>query len=120
MVAETTCLGAAYAAALAAQDGNRSPDLRAGEDFRDWEAVYDAGVRQGDFTRAHATVGEAVGLHPVWVLLALAIAGYFFGFVGLLIAVPLAVLVKLLVRYALEQYRASTVFRGDQPEVGSA
>lgn len=59
-------------------------------------------------------VGEAVGLHPVWVLLALAIAGYFFGFVGLLIAVPLAVLVKLLLRYALERYRASSLFRGER------
>lgn len=60
-------------------------------------------------------VGEAVGLHPVWVLLALAVSGYFFGFVGLLIAVPLAVLVKLLLRYALGRYRASPLFRGEQP-----
>jgi predicted PurR-regulated permease PerM len=60
-------------------------------------------------------VGEAVGLHPVWVLLALAVSGYFFGFVGLLIAVPLAVLVKLLLRGALERYRASSLFRGERP-----
>jgi predicted PurR-regulated permease PerM len=59
-------------------------------------------------------VGEAVGLHPVWVLLALAIVGYFFGFVGLLIAVPLAVLVKLLLGYALNRYRASSLFRGER------
>ncbi|HYR07272.1 MAG TPA: AI-2E family transporter [Longimicrobium sp.] len=62
-------------------------------------------------------VGEAVGLHPVWVLLALAVTGYFFGFVGLLIAVPLAVLVKLLLGYALNRYRASTLFRGERPLV---
>lgn len=40
-------------------------------------------------------VGESVGLHPVWVILALVLFSFFFGFVGLLIAVPLAVLVKL-------------------------
>jgi predicted PurR-regulated permease PerM len=62
-------------------------------------------------------VGEAVGLHPVWVLLALAVTGYFFGFVGLLIAVPLAVLVKLLLGYALDRYRTSTLFRGERPLV---
>jgi predicted PurR-regulated permease PerM len=62
-------------------------------------------------------VGEAVGLHPVWVLLALAVSGYFFGFVGLLIAVPLAVLVKLLLELALNRYRASMLFRGEQPLV---
>lgn len=60
-------------------------------------------------------VGEAVGLHPVWVLLALAVSGYFFGFVGLLIAVPLAVLVKLLIAMALGRYRASSLFRGERP-----
>ena len=62
-------------------------------------------------------VGEAVGLHPVWVLLALAVCGFFFGFVGLLIAVPLAVLVKLLLGYALGRYRASSLFRGERPLV---
>jgi predicted PurR-regulated permease PerM len=60
-------------------------------------------------------VGEAVGLHPVWVLLALAVSGYFFGFVGLLIAVPLAVLVKLLLTVALARYRTSSLFRGERP-----
>lgn len=64
-------------------------------------------------------VGEAVGLHPVWVLLALAMSGYFFGFVGLLIAVPLAVLVKLVLEMALERYRASSLFRGERSLVGA-
>ena len=57
-------------------------------------------------------VGEAVGLHPVWIILALSMAGYFFGFVGLLLAVPLAVLVKLLLASALTRYRGSVLFRG--------
>jgi predicted PurR-regulated permease PerM len=58
-------------------------------------------------------VGDSVGLHPVWVILALSISGYFFGFVGLLIAVPLAVLVSLLLRIALRRYRESSLFRGE-------
>jgi predicted PurR-regulated permease PerM len=52
-------------------------------------------------------VGESTGLHPVWILLAISIAGFFFGFVGLLLAVPLAVGVKLLVREALARDRAA-------------
>jgi predicted PurR-regulated permease PerM len=59
-------------------------------------------------------VGESVGLHPVWVILALAVAGYFWGFVGLLLAIPLAVLVKLLVMRALLRYEQSYLFRGEQ------
>ncbi|NJD09645.1 MAG: AI-2E family transporter [Gemmatimonadetes bacterium] len=46
-------------------------------------------------------VGGSVGLHPVWVMLALAIGSFFFGFVGLLLAVPAAVLIKLAVRETL-------------------
>ncbi len=60
-------------------------------------------------------VGESVGLHPVWVMLALAVCGFFFGFVGLLIAVPLAVLVKLVLVAALARYRSSGLFRGERP-----
>jgi len=43
-------------------------------------------------------IGGAVGLNPVWVMIALALFGLLLGFVGLLVAVPLAVLVKLLRR----------------------
>lgn len=57
-------------------------------------------------------VGESVGLHPVWVVLALAFGGYFFGFVGLLIAVPAAAMGKLLVVRAFARYHASDLYRG--------
>ena len=48
-------------------------------------------------------VGESVGLHPVWILLALSLGGFFFGFVGLLIGVPVAVGCKLLAVRFLER-----------------
>lgn len=57
-------------------------------------------------------VGDSVGLHPVWVLFALALGSFYFGFVGLLIAMPAAVLIKLLVREALSRYRRSPMFLG--------
>ncbi len=57
-------------------------------------------------------VGGSVGLHPVWVILALAVGGFFFGFVGLLLAMPGGVLIKLLLREALARYRASAVYQG--------
>jgi predicted PurR-regulated permease PerM len=40
-------------------------------------------------------VGDSTGLHPVWILLAISVSGFFFGFVGLLLAVPGAVAIKL-------------------------
>jgi predicted PurR-regulated permease PerM len=57
-------------------------------------------------------IGQSVGIHPVWVIFAIAIGGFGFGFAGLLLAMPAAVLVKLLAVQALERYRASRVFRG--------
>jgi predicted PurR-regulated permease PerM len=57
-------------------------------------------------------VGGSVGLHPVWVILALSVGGFFFGFAGLLLAMPAGVLIKLLLREGLLRYRASTIYRG--------
>lgn len=55
-------------------------------------------------------VGESVGLHPVWIVLSLSLGGFFFGFAGLLIGVPLAVGVKLLLSRGLERYRNSELY----------
>lgn len=60
-------------------------------------------------------VGESVGLHPVWVILALALGGAFAGFLGLLAAIPAAVLIKLLLRLGLARYERSRLFRGAAP-----
>ncbi len=57
-------------------------------------------------------VGGAVGLNPVWVMIALALFGLLLGFVGLLVAVPLAVLVKLLATRGVARYRASAYYAG--------
>jgi predicted PurR-regulated permease PerM len=57
-------------------------------------------------------VGESVGIHPVWLIFALLAFGYLFGFVGLLVAVPLAATIGVLARFALKQYLASPVYTG--------
>jgi predicted PurR-regulated permease PerM len=61
-------------------------------------------------------VGERVGLHPVWVMFALLAFGYLFGFVGLLVAVPLAATIGVLARFALERYHESSLYTGASPE----
>ena len=63
-------------------------------------------------------VGDSVGIHPVIVVLAMSLGGYFFGLVGLLIAVPAAAVIKLLVLRGLDTYRASDFFRGDEVSSG--
>ncbi len=56
-------------------------------------------------------VGGSVGIHPVWVVLALSLGGFFFGMVGLLIGVPAAAVTKLLIVRGLERYEASDFYR---------
>jgi len=58
-------------------------------------------------------VGQSVGLHPVWLIFALLAFGYLFGFVGLLVAVPLAATIGVLVRFALQRYRESSLYTGE-------
>lgn len=57
-------------------------------------------------------VGKSVGLHPVWLMFALFAFGYSFGFVGLLLAVPLAAAAGVLVRFGLKQYLSSRLYLG--------
>lgn len=57
-------------------------------------------------------VGDSVGLHPVWLIFALAAFGALFGFVGLLVAVPVAAMIGVFARFAIEQYRQSALYKG--------
>lgn len=57
-------------------------------------------------------VGDSVGLHPVWLLFALSAFGTLFGFVGLLVAVPVAAMLGVIVRWIISEYLASRLYRG--------
>ncbi len=55
-------------------------------------------------------VGESVGLHPVWVMFALLAGGVLLGFLGLMIAVPVAAIIGVLLRHAIENYKKSSLY----------
>ena len=57
-------------------------------------------------------VGDSVGLHPVWLLLALSAFGALFGFIGMLIAVPVAAVLGVVARFLVRQYKDSSLYRG--------
>ena len=61
-------------------------------------------------------VGESVGLHPVWLIFALLAFGYLFGFVGLLVAVPLAATIGVLSRFAMRRYLQSSFYTGEKSD----
>lgn len=56
-------------------------------------------------------VGNRVGLHPVWVIFSLLAGGALFGLVGVLLSIPVAACIGVLVRFALERYLDSPLYR---------
>lgn len=58
-------------------------------------------------------IGEAVGLHPVWVIFALLTGATLFGFLGVLLALPIAVVVAVLIRFSLSSYLESEIYSGE-------
>lgn len=81
--------------------------------FGSWEpvavvaAIFIAGQAIEGNILTPNLVGDAVGLHPVWVIFALLAGGALFGFLGVLLAVPVAAVVGVLTRFALQHYLAS-------------
>ena len=86
--------------------------------FSDWTGVawvagiYLAGQVLESYVFTPRLVGERVGLHPVAVIFALAAFGQLFGFVGLLLAVPLAAVLLVALRELRGVYEASAFYRG--------
>jgi predicted PurR-regulated permease PerM len=67
-------------------------------------AIFVVGQGIADYVLAPFLIAERVHLSPVEVMFAIAAFGYLFGFVGLLIAVPLAAAIGVVVRFATKQY----------------
>jgi predicted PurR-regulated permease PerM len=57
-------------------------------------------------------VGQKIGLHPVWLIFSLFVFSYLFGFVGVLVAVPIAAAIGVIVRFGLNAYLESDLYRG--------
>lgn len=76
--------------------------------------VFGVGQTLESFVFTPWLVGDRIGLHPVTVIFAVMAGGQLFGFVGVLLALPVAAVVGVLVRYAHERYLASGLYAGDR------
>lgn len=74
--------------------------------------VFLTGQLLNDYLLVPRLVGNRVGLHPLWVMFGLFAGGALFGFVGLLIAVPLCAVVGVLTRFAIARYKQSPLYLG--------
>ena len=63
-------------------------------------------------------VGESLGLHSIVVILALLLGGEYFGFAGLLLAVPATAAASVFWDDLTAAYKRSRFYRGDHPDEG--
>ena len=57
-------------------------------------------------------VGSSIGVHPVWLMFALFAFAFIFGAVGALLAVPMAAIAGVLIRFAVSKYKSSKLYLG--------
>ena len=87
--------------------------------FQDWTILLWVGLVFGigqmieSMVLTPVLVGDRIGLHPVAVIFALMAGGQLAGFVGVVMALPVAAVIMVFVRHALVEYRASDLYSGD-------
>ncbi len=74
--------------------------------------VFSLGQVLESYVLTPKLVGDKVGLHPVWVIFALLAGGVLLGFLGVLIAVPVAAVIGVFVRHILVWYKNTSVYKG--------
>ena len=78
-------------------------------------AVFGVGQVIESYWLTPKLVGDRIGLHPVAVIFAVLAGGRLFGFLGMLLALPVAAVANVLLHYAVERYRASRIYQGEHP-----
>ncbi len=80
--------------------------------------VFAVGQTLEGYVLVPKLVGDKIGMHPVAVMFAILAGGELFGFVGVLLALPIAAVVMVLLRYAYERYTQSEMYQDtDGPQI---
>jgi predicted PurR-regulated permease PerM len=77
--------------------------------------VFGVGNLLESYVLVPKLVGDRIGLHPVAVIFAVLAFGELFGFIGVLLALPMASIAMVLLRFLRDRYEASTLFAGREP-----
>ena len=73
-------------------------------------AVFGVGQTIENFLLVPYLVGDKIGMHPVAVIFAIMAGGQLFGFLGVLLALPVAAVAMVLLRYAHKRYTDSALY----------
>ncbi|WP_420811505.1 AI-2E family transporter [Myxococcus stipitatus] len=87
-----------------------------------WQGPWQIGMVVGTFVVGQMLegfvitpriVGEKVGLAPVAIIIAILAFGELFGFVGILLAVPVAAILKVVLRVVIQRYQRTSLYMGE-------
>lgn len=81
-------------------------------------AVFGIGQTLEGMVLTPLLVGDRIGMHPVAVIFAVLAGGQLFGFVGVLLALPVAAVIMVLLRHAHDRYKESHLYRREAPMPG--
>jgi predicted PurR-regulated permease PerM len=73
-------------------------------------AVFGVGQTIENFVLVPYLVGDKIGMHPVGVIFAIMAGGQLFGFLGVLLALPVAAVAMVLLRHAHKVYTDSALY----------
>jgi predicted PurR-regulated permease PerM len=82
--------------------------------------VFGAGQSLESMVLTPKLVGDRIGLHPVAVIFAVLAGGQLFGFLGILLALPVASALNVLVRHLNQRYRQSNLYQRDLQAPGES
>lgn len=91
--------------------------------YGDWQhiagvlVVFGVGQVIESYWLTPKMVGDRIGLHQVAVIFAVLAGGQLFGFLGMLLALPVAAVANVLLRYAQERYTHSKLYAGEHPAI---
>ncbi|MDR2872046.1 MAG: AI-2E family transporter [Xanthomonadaceae bacterium] len=97
----------------------------------DWQllisgaVVFTIGQLLESYVLTPRLVGDRIGLHPVAVIFAVMAGGQLFGFLGMLLALPVAAVINVLLRFVRQRYFQSALYIGSDnamavPDGGAA
>jgi putative permease len=56
-------------------------------------------------------IGDSIGINPIWIVFAVLVLGYLIGPIGMLVAIPIAGIISVILKYATQDYKDSALYK---------
>jgi putative permease len=56
-------------------------------------------------------IGDSIGINPIWIVFSVLVLGYLIGPIGMLVAIPIAGVISVILKYARQDYKDSELYK---------